>query len=175
MNYLEQSRELQETFDVPRFEMGEETIKSRILRLQLLFEELLEFAEAIGLEKSFEEMCVTHLGLKKRKDTDIIDKEATLDALCDLGVILFGTIHTGGFQDVYEPAMDEVHSSNMSKICYSMEEANQTVEKYKSIGRSVKIKMISANPYKAIILDAGTEKFLKGINFKEPDLKKFVE
>lgn len=68
-------------------------------------------------------------------------------------------------------AITEVFNSNMSKACVTEEEAQQTVEKYKSEGVDTYIKKY--NVY--FIVKRKTDgKVLKSINFKEPDLKEFV-
>lgn len=67
---------------------------TRLLRLQLLQEELAELAEAIYQE----------------------DLVACLDALCDLQYVLDGTILSLGMQDIFWEAFVEVHKSNMTKL-----------------------------------------------------------
>ena len=68
-------------------------------------------------------------------------------------------------------AITEVFNSNMSKACATKEEAQQTVEKYKSEGVDTYIKKY--NTY-FVVKRKDDGKVLKSINFKEPDLKDFV-
>lgn len=67
-------------------------------------------------------------------------------------------------------AVDEVFKSNMSKACVTEGEAQQTVEKYKAEGVDTYIRKY--NDY-FVVKRKNDGKVLKGINFKEPDLKKF--
>lgn len=68
-------------------------------------------------------------------------------------------------------AITEVFNSNMSKACTTKEEAQQTVEKYKSEGVDTYVKKY--NTY-FVVKRKGDGKVLKSINFKEPDLKEFA-
>lgn len=74
------------------------------------------------------------------------DSVEVLDALCDLTYVVFGAVHKLGFSDVFLDAFVEVHTSNMSKL----NEDGKPV--YREDG-----------------------KILKGSNYKEPDLEKFIE
>ncbi|MGC4235815.1 MAG: nucleoside triphosphate pyrophosphohydrolase family protein [Niabella sp.] len=79
------------------------------LRIELLAEELKELQE----------------GIENKNIVEIAD------AFCDLQYVLSGAILEFGLSDKFKELFDEVHRSNMSKACKSIEEAEQTVEFYK--------------------------------------------
>jgi len=78
------------------------------LRVELIAEELEEFAEAI-------------------KHKDIV---AIADALCDIQYVLSGAVLEFGLGDKFKQLFDEVQRSNMSKACKSEEEAMKTTAYY---------------------------------------------
>lgn len=67
----------------------------------------------------------------------------------------------------------EVHSSNMSKVCVTIEEAEESIRRYKIEGRysnpSVRVK----NNY-YVVYDATTSKILKNYKWRKPDLAQFM-
>ena len=81
------------------------------LRVELLSEELRELQEGID-------------------NKDIVE---VADAFCDLQYVLSGAILEFGLSEKFKELFDEVHKSNMSKACQSIEEAEQTVDFYKTI------------------------------------------
>jgi predicted HAD superfamily Cof-like phosphohydrolase len=80
------------------------------LRVALLAEELRELEEAIY-------------------EQDIV---AVADALCDLQYVLSGAVLEFGLGEKFRALFDEVQRSNMSKVCHSKEEAEATVEYYRT-------------------------------------------
>lgn len=52
-----------------------------------------------------------------------------MDAFCDLQYVLSGAILEFGLHNVFGSAFTEVHRSNMSKMCKSLEEAQRTIDK----------------------------------------------
>src|SRR5881392_4152597 len=76
------------------------------LRVSLLAEELKELEQAIA-------------------DNDLVE---VADAFCDLQYVLSGAILEFGLGEKFKELFDEVHRSNMSKACKTVEEANQTIE-----------------------------------------------
>lgn len=79
-----------------------------LLRINLLQEELNELKEALA-------------------NRDLVE---AADALCDLQYVLSGAIHELGLGDVFAELFGEVHRSNMSKACQSLDEAQATVLHY---------------------------------------------
>src|SRR3982751_4056105 len=78
------------------------------LRVELLAEELKELQQAID-------------------DNDMVE---IADALCDLQYVLSGAILEFGLGERFKDLFDEVHRSNMSKACKTIEEANETIAHY---------------------------------------------
>ncbi|MEC5142417.1 nucleoside triphosphate pyrophosphohydrolase family protein [Chitinophaga sp. 212800010-3] len=78
------------------------------LRVSLIQEELNELKQAIA-------------------DNDIVE---IADALCDLQYVLAGAILEFGLGEKFNTLFNEVHRSNMSKACKSLEEAEKTVAHY---------------------------------------------
>src|SRR6187402_1846991 len=112
-NSLNQVAEFHTTFKHPILPAptipSEERCK---LRVELLAEELKELQQAID-------------------DKDMVE---IADALCDLQYVLSGAILEFGLGEKFKDLFDEVHRSNMSKACKTIEEANATVEHYQSKG-----------------------------------------
>lgn len=80
----------------------------KMLRAQLIIEEVYELCEALGIEV---------LGKPNlRTDTRAVDPVKALDALTDILYVVFGTYHTLGLACAARDAFEEVHLSNMSKL-----------------------------------------------------------
>src|SRR5580698_6096077 len=80
------------------------------LRIELLTEELKELQQAVD-------------------DNNLVE---VADALCDLQYVLSGAILEFGLGEKFKELFDEVHRSNMSKACKTVEEANLTIDHYKN-------------------------------------------
>jgi len=120
------------------------------LRVKLLKEELQE------LEDAYEA-------------NDLIE---IADALIDIEYILHGTTLEMGFGDYNEILFDEVHSSNMSKACDTLDEANLSILSYKQKG--VETYSLYKEEYgKYLILRSEDNKILKSINYNEANLTNF--
>jgi len=75
------------------------------LRKELLIEEVKEFCEAVD-------------------NGDIV---GVADALCDIQYVLTGAVLEFGFGEKFKALFEEVHRSNMSKACATLQEAKDTV------------------------------------------------
>jgi hypothetical protein len=152
------------------------SIDDRKLRLKLIFEELTELAEAYGLEKTFLNIAKkliyeTELSMIESIDTKEFNRTEALDALCDLSVVVNGGYCISGFTNIAEEAYEETMKSNMSKFCYSLDEALVTVANkedwtYKQV--VVDDKIIYA------ILRKEDGKIMKSSSFFKPDYNKFL-
>lgn len=109
------------------------------------------------------------------------DMVAVADAYADIAVFNEGIAHICGFNG--DAVMIEVQNSNMSKFCDTQEGLSQTYKKYTDLG--ICISDEGDYPLK-IVRSVGEQtdvngkmyranKFLKSVNFVEPDLKQFVE
>lgn len=120
------------------------------LRVSLLAEELKELQEAIDQD-------------------DLVE---VADALCDLQYVLAGAILEFGLGEKFKTLFDEVHRSNMSKACKTVEEAEQTIAHYLA-------KDGTESYYKEIdglflVFRKGDDKTLKSINYSPADLKSII-
>lgn len=110
-NALNQVAEFHKTFKHPIVAQPAIPSKERAaLRVSLLAEELKELQQAIA-------------------DNDLVE---VADALCDLQYVLSGAILEFGLGEKFKALFDEVHRSNMSKACKTLEEANQTMAHYRA-------------------------------------------
>lgn len=113
------------------------------------------------------EMLISEVNeyLEASANQDISEQK---DALADIAVVLFGTIAKHGWWDIFPDILQEVCDSNMSKFCNTIEEASQSVEKYKDEGVHVYYEYIDT--YKKYVIKRMDGKILKGINFFKPKL-----
>jgi predicted HAD superfamily Cof-like phosphohydrolase len=147
-NSLNQVAEFHTTFKHPILESPVIPSKQRAnLRISLLAEELKELQEAV-------------------ENDDLVE---VADALCDLQYVLAGAIHEFGLGEKFKTLFDEVHRSNMSKACKTVEEAEQTIRFYLD-------KDGTESYYKEIdglflVFRKSDDKTLKSINYSPADLK----
>jgi predicted HAD superfamily Cof-like phosphohydrolase len=105
--YLKKVAEFHSSFRQPILDSPTVPSEDRTgLRVNLISEELEELEEAIA---------------KK-------DPVAVLDAFCDLQYVLSGAILEFGMQGSFDEAFNDVHRSNMSKLCNTREEAEETID-----------------------------------------------
>lgn len=147
-NSLNQVAEFHTTFKHPILENPVIPSKQRAnLRISLLAEELKELQEAV-------------------ENDDLVE---VADALCDLQYVLAGAIHEFGLGAKFKTLFDEVHRSNMSKACKTVEEAEKTIQFYLD-------KDQTGSYYKEIdglflVFRKSDDKTLKSINYSPADLK----
>jgi len=111
LNALSQVAEFHTTFKHPIVAKAAIPSKERAqLRIELLAEELKELQEAVS-------------------DNNLVE---IADALCDLQYVLAGAVLEFGLGEKFKELFDEVHRSNMSKACKTVEEANETIAYYKN-------------------------------------------
>lgn len=151
IDFLEKVKEFHETFDIPV--LSEPTIPDSErcdLRISLLEEEINELKQAI------------------------LDKDITevFDAFNDILYILGGSILEFGMQDKFKQGFDEVHRSNMSKACKTVEDALLTIDKYK---KSDNFDSDYIEKNNSFIVKRKDGKLLKSINYSPADLKKIIE
>lgn len=117
------------------------------LRVSLLAEELKELKEAIDQD-------------------DLVE---VADALFDLQYVLAGAILEFGLGDQFKTLFDEVHRSNMSKACKTVEEAEKTIQHYlDKDGTESYFKEIDGL---FLVFRKGDDKTLKSINYSPANLK----
>ncbi len=94
--------------------------KTRELRVRLLLEEVLEFAEASGVAiatRCGDEFCdyfISDLTKLEFTDNNTIDLVEVADALADINYVSYGAANQYGLD--LEPFEDMVHENNMTKL-----------------------------------------------------------
>lgn len=143
--------EFHKTFNVPILKSPEIPSVDRCdLRVSLLQEELNELSEAL-----------------KNKDITEIS-----DALCDLQYVLSGAVLEFGMGEKFNAIFNEVHRSNMSKACESMQEAIATLSHYKKKdGTEGYYKEING---KWVVYRNGDNKVLKSVNYSPANLQDII-
>ncbi|MGZ3757384.1 MAG: pyrophosphohydrolase domain-containing protein [Mucilaginibacter sp.] len=146
-NSLNQVAEFHSTFKHPILSAPVIPSKERCeLRIALLAEELKELQQAVD-------------------DNNMVE---VADALCDLQYVLSGAILEFGLGEKFKDLFDEVHRSNMSKACKTVEEANQTIAHYKATaGTDAYYKEIDGL---FLVYRVADEKTLKSINYSPANL-----
>lgn len=145
---LSQVAEFHQTFKHPILAAATIPAKERCqLRIDLIAEELKELQEAVD-------------------DNNLVE---IADALCDLQYVLAGAVLEFGLGGQFKSLFDEVHRSNMSKACKTVEEAEETIRFYKTNSN------VNAY-YKEIdslflVYREGDHKTLKSVNYSPADLK----
>ena len=148
---LNQVAEFHKTFKHPIQHTPAIPSKQRCdLRVSLLLEEMKELQEAI-------------------RDNNLIE---VADALCDIQYVLAGAILEFGLGDKFKQLFDEVHRSNMSKACKSVEEANQTIEHYKIKEQSDAYWKEEESLF--LVFREADNKTLKSVNYSPADLKSIL-
>jgi predicted HAD superfamily Cof-like phosphohydrolase len=148
---LNQVAEFHRTFKHPILDApGIPTKKRCDLRVSLLLEEMKELQEAIN-------------------DNNLVE---VADALCDIQYVLAGAILEFGLGEKFKQLFDEVHRSNMSKACKSLEEANQTIEHYKTKEQSDAYWKEEESLF--LVFRENDHKTLKSINYSPADLKSIL-
>uniref|UniRef100_A0A6C0FCE8 Phosphoribosyl-ATP pyrophosphohydrolase n=1 Tax=viral metagenome TaxID=1070528 RepID=A0A6C0FCE8_9ZZZZ len=124
------------------------------LRVSLIEEELNELKEAV-------------------KNHDFVE---VLDALADILYVTYGAGAAWGVD--LQKAFDLVHDSNMSKICTSIQEAEQTVKWYKDHPEkgypSPEYRKADGDSNSYVVFEKSTGKILKSINYKSVQLSQIV-
>ncbi|RZK82210.1 MAG: hypothetical protein EOO92_02635 [Pedobacter sp.] len=148
---LNKVAEFHRTFKHPIKENPEIPTKERSnLRISLIAEELQELKQAV-------------------EDNNMVE---IADALCDLQYVLSGAILEFGLGEKFKDLFDEVHRSNMSKACKSLEEANDTIQHYR--------KNHQCDAYHKeedalfLVYRTNDNKTLKSVNYSPADLKQFL-
>ena len=144
---LNQVEEFHKTFKHPVVSAPAIPSKERCaLRVSLLAEEVKELQEAIA-------------------DNNLVE---IADALCDIQYVLAGAILEFGLGEKFKALFDEVHRSNMSKACKTMEEAEQTIAHYKIKDGSEAYHKEEDGLF--LVYRANDHKTLKSIEYSPADL-----
>lgn len=142
------------------------TVKQRTLRLNLILEELIELSHAYGLSETFRNKLLAQTTIDC-KDTFEFNQVESLDALCDLEVVVLGGYCMSGFTEVADSAFTEVMDSNMSKFCSSLDEVHASTSKHNDWYH----KLVNGV---YVLYRTADNKIMKGINYFKPNLEKFL-
>lgn len=152
LNALNQVAEFHSTFKHPIVQEAAIPTKERSqLRIDLIAEELKELQEAVN-------------------NNDLVE---VADALCDLQYVLAGAVLEFGLGHKFKTLFDEVHRSNMSKACKTIQEANDTIAHYQQNH--------NVNAYHKeidglfLVYREGDHKTLKSINYSPADIKSILK
>ncbi len=149
-NALADVAEFHETFHLPVLDTPQIPGDDRCrLRINLLREELRELEEAIA-------------------NNDLVE---AADAFADLQYVLSGAILEFGLGERFKGLFEEVHRSNMSKTCATMEEAEATVAHYAKQGQTGEIE---ASGDVFLVYRTDDRKVLKNVNYSPADLSKHM-
>lgn len=169
---LKSVEEFHNTFGAPVLDEQAIPAKDRIaLRLSLILEELHELAQESGQEELFISMLDKKVAGYTKGDFSP-NLTGVMDALCDLQVVLNGSILEFGLHGRFDEAFDEVHRSNMSKACNTEADAKASVQKYADQGVEARYELLHG---KYVIYRSADNKILKGVHFSEPDLEQFTK
>lgn len=134
-----------DTHTTPKMELFKEDPKLVNYRLSLINEEVSELKDAI-------------------KTSDFIE---TIDALADILYVTYGAFTAFGIDA--DKAFRLVHESNMSKLCKTEKEAQDTVQWYKNNESSRYDSpnyRLSDDKIHYVVYNESTKKILKSINYK---------
>lgn len=151
-NSLNQVAEFHTTFKHPIIPNPAIPSKERCdLRISLLAEELKELQQAVD-------------------DNNLVE---VADALCDLQYVLAGAVLEFGLGEKFKELFDEVHRSNMSKACKTVEEANNTIEHYKNTANTESYHKEIDGLF--LVYRTADNKTLKSINYSPAGLASILE
>ncbi len=138
-------------FDAPILDTPQiPDLKRAQLRVSLLQEELNELQEAIN-------------------NNDLVE---VADALGDLQYVLSGAVLEFGLWDRFAEIFAEIQRSNMSKACSSLEEAEATVEYYRTQRDTDGYIVQKWDQY--LVHRIEDNKVLKSINYSPANLSQFL-
>eukprot|EP00940_MAST-03C_sp_MAST-3C-sp2_P000946 g946.t1 len=152
-NYIRDVAEFHATFRHPILKVPQIPSKERCaLRVSLIEEELGELRDAI-------------------KENDLIE---VADALCDIQYVLSGAVCEFGMASVFKDMFEEVHRSNMSKMCRSDAEVQATLKHYReNKGMEGYVSRVSEGEF--LVRRKSDNKVLKSVNYSPASLKPFIE
>jgi len=143
--------EFHQMFELPILDKPVIPSKERCeLRINLIEEELRELKEAIA-------------------NDDLVE---AADALCDIQYVLSGAILEFGMGSRFQSMFDEVHRSNMSKTCKTLEEAKNTQAYYKTQKHTDS--EINERNGQFLVYRKGDGKVLKSVKYSPAVLESFL-
>lgn len=171
-NSIESVKEFHRVFSQPIKEtIGVPSKERAILRVRLIFEELMELAEASGVGAEFNLLLIKSMKLNDSSFSKESNNAEALDALVDLQYVLDGTILEYGMDKVFEQAHNNVHASNMTKFCTTKEELQLSLDHFKE--KDIQVYTRETNGV-YFIYKAEDSKLLKPLNYVSADMEKII-
>jgi predicted HAD superfamily Cof-like phosphohydrolase len=122
-----------------------------MLRIKLLREEIQEMEDAL-------------------KEGNLVE---VADAAADAGFILGGTIHEFGLGKKFPEIFSEVYRSNMSKMCNTEQEAQDTINSYTQKGIATSYRNNGHGGF--VVTRDQDNKVLKYVGWSEPNIKSILD
>ena len=133
--------------------------------------------QTIGLDRGFFRAGLIQEELDELKEA-ILDGNLVeiADALVDLQYVVNGAFCEFGLSNLKDKLCKEVHSSNMSKLCKSVEEAQAYIDLTTTEdGPTAEYEVLENGDIVLYSLEKGKEgKVLKGPHYFKPDLKSII-
>jgi len=172
-NYLDSVSKFHDAFEHPiEIEIKEDNLELRELRLSLLFEEIVELSFAMGTNKKLRELIAKFQDTINENPVKY-DKVETVDALGDMQYVLSGGVLAMGYTNVFDLCFDEIQRSNMSKMCATKQEAEDTIKYYKEErGETAEMHIIEKNGN--FIVKRADGKILKNMYYSPANLEQFI-
>jgi predicted HAD superfamily Cof-like phosphohydrolase len=141
-------------YENPQFDIFDKNPKLVELRMNLIREEMRELEDAV-------------------KNKDLVE---TADALSDILYVVYGAGSSFGLN--MTEIFNLVHDSNMSKLCTTEQEAQDTVKWYEEnkekLGYDSPAYRLSKDNKYYIVYNKSSGKILKSINYKPVDIKSYL-
>lgn len=152
-------------------------------RLKWELEEMSEFAKACGhpvyggwQRLLFKESQDVHKDAEKNREKLVPNLKEAFDGWLDSKYFLAGRGIVMGFLKIGPNGFADVHDSNMTKACTSIEETELTRRKYADEGIEIYSQTKTINGMQVWpVFRKGDHKVLKSINYQPVELAKYVE
>jgi predicted HAD superfamily Cof-like phosphohydrolase len=184
MEVLKQVEEFHRAFGHPVKETPLVPLDRAELRLNLILEELHELAVASGKLGTFNKLMIKKLCLDIEEVVGLHDVELVIedtnegdivecaDAFGDILYVVAGGIHEYGLGQVMSAVSDNIHGSNISKLCKGIELTHRTMGKYAADGIETYYKMVGEDLF--AVYRAEDNKVLKSVEYTPTNLAPIV-
>lgn len=177
MNNIEMVNSFHNKFKTPRENTHIVTdFKSSILRFNLILEEVLELGQALGFtdnELYTQFVLVYRKVITKTQTSNIIN---VLDALTDILFVTYGAIDIFNLTTIQHEAMEEVYTSNMSKLIpitgNELEVIKDSRKRLKEQGIDTVTNDLKNNYLSITNIETG--KIQKPVTYSKPNLKTII-
>jgi uncharacterized protein YabN with tetrapyrrole methylase and pyrophosphatase domain len=144
-------------------------------------ERVAQWNERAGVEKKYREITDSEILDQKsfiqeeyrelmEDGFDMNNRREVVDACGDLLVVVAGMLYRLGYNP--ERVLQLINDSNYSKFVYISSDAHATMEKYSSDPRYDNVSVDDKGVVRGTVIETGSNKILKGINYEPPALDK---